>query len=152
MSFFHGSIIFREASTSTSNSISPHLQQPVLAHSPLASNRENPLWLTYVCLYVCTHLSIGQQSVHPLQEPRLQHVGLIKDEHNLLITTASSAQHKTEVIIKIRGCVLAMDLRMTRQQSSLPLNAHTILLLVPPSSPSFPSQPALPSATDVLVV
>lgn len=31
------------------------------------------------------YLSVGQQSVHSLKETRIQHVGLVHDEGNLLV-------------------------------------------------------------------
>ena len=41
----------------------------------------------------CIYLSISKQSVHSLKEARLEHVGLIKDEDNLLISATRSAKH-----------------------------------------------------------
>lgn len=35
-----------------------------------------------------SYLSVGQQGVHPLKESRIQHVGLIHDEGDLLILAA----------------------------------------------------------------
>lgn len=31
------------------------------------------------------YLSVGQQGVHSLQETRIQHIGLVHDEGNLLV-------------------------------------------------------------------
>ena len=56
------------------------------------------------------YLSICQQCVHSLEEARLEHVGLIKDEDNLLIPTARATQYSTKVIIKVSSSVLAVNL------------------------------------------
>ena len=71
---------------------------------------------TYVC---ASYLSIGEQSVHSLQESRLQHIGLIKDEHNLLIPTARATQHSTKIIIKVSCSVLAVNLKQGRNISNI---------------------------------
>lgn len=60
--------------------------------------------------YTSSHLSIGKQSVHSLQEAALQHVGLIHDEHNLLISASSTTQYLPQVIIKVSGQILAVNL------------------------------------------
>ena len=62
-------------------------------------------------MYACpSYLSICQQCIHSLEEARLQHVGLIQDEDNLLIPAARATQHGTKVIIKVSCSVLAVNL------------------------------------------
>lgn len=62
----------------------------------------------------CTYLSIGKQCVHPLEEARLKHVGLVKDEDNLLVPAARATQDCTQIIIKVSSSVLAMDLMLSK--------------------------------------
>lgn len=38
-------------------------------------------------MMAASYLSVGQQCVHSLKETRIQHVGLIHDEGNLLVLT-----------------------------------------------------------------
>lgn len=65
------------------------------------------------------YLSIGQEGVHSFQEAGVQHVGLVQDEHYLLVTTTRTTQHSTEVIIKISCSVLTMNLNREEISRSL---------------------------------
>ena len=73
-----------------------------------------------------SYLSIGQQSVHSLQEARLQHIGLIKDKHNFLIPAARATQHSTKIVIKVSGSVLAINLMRGKDIS----NSNTMCIHV----------------------
>ena len=68
-----------------------------------------------VLAYTSSHLSIGKQSVHSLQEAALQHVGLVHDEHNLLISAPSTTQYLPQVIIKVSSQIFAVDLGVKGQ-------------------------------------
>ena len=68
-----------------------------------------------VLAYTSSHLSIGKKSVHSLQEAALQHIGLVHDEHNLLISAPSATQYLPQVIIKVRSQILAVDLGVKGQ-------------------------------------
>ena len=68
-------------------------------------------------MYACpslTYLSICQQRIHSLEESRLEHVGLIQDEDNLLIPAARATQHGSKVIVKVSCSVLAVNLTEER--------------------------------------
>lgn len=56
------------------------------------------------------HLSVGQQGVHTLQEARVQHVGLVHDEGDLLVLAAGTTQNRTQVLVKVLTCVLPVNL------------------------------------------
>lgn len=57
------------------------------------------------------YLSISQQCVHSFQEARIQHVGLIHNEGNLLIFATWATQHRTQVFIKVLASVFSMYLK-----------------------------------------
>ena len=77
-------------------------------------------------MYACpSHLSICQQCVHSLEEARLQHVGLIQDEDNLLIPTARATQHGMKVIIKVSCSVLVVNLIEERALQNNTMQLYT---------------------------
>ena len=55
-------------------------------------------------------LSVGQESVHPLEEARFQDVGLIEDEADFFVTATGAPQDTTEIFVEISAGVLAMNL------------------------------------------
>lgn len=61
--------------------------------------------------HVRGYLAVGQQGVHPLQEPGVQHVGLVHYERDLLVFTAGTPQHRAEVFIEVLARVLPVDLQ-----------------------------------------
>lgn len=77
-----------------------------------------------LCPYCCSkrqqikvtagYLSIGQQCVHSLKESRIQHIGLIHNEGNLLILATRAAQHCTQVLIKVLPGVFSVYLKTHR--------------------------------------
>ena len=76
------------------------------------------------------YLSICQQCVHSLEEARLQHIGLVQDEDNLLIPTARATQHGSKVIIKVSCSVLAVNLIEERALKNIaPCNYMYVLLV-----------------------
>lgn len=58
-----------------------------------------------------SYLSIGQKRVHSLKETRIQHVGFIHDERNLLIFATRAAQYCTKVLIEVLSSVLPVYLK-----------------------------------------
>lgn len=67
------------------------------------------------------YLAVGQQGVHPLQEPGVQHVGLVHDERDLLVFTAGTPQHRAEVFVEVLARVLPVDLRERGGSAPFPL-------------------------------
>lgn len=57
-----------------------------------------------------SHLSVSQQGVHALKEARVQNIGLIHDEGNLLVLAARTSKHSPQVLIKVLTCVLPVHL------------------------------------------
>ena len=68
------------------------------------------------------HLSVGQQSVHSLQETRIHDVALIKDEANLLIFAAASSQHLSQVFVEVFRTVLIVNLDLEHGEAVHPGN------------------------------
>ena len=70
------------------------------------------------------YLSIGQEGVHSLQEGRVEDVGLVHDKHNLLPLAAGATENVTEVVVKVHGRVLPVDLGT--RESQTPTSTDTI--------------------------
>ena len=57
-----------------------------------------------------THLSVGEQGVHALEEGGVHDVGLVEDEADLLVLAAGAAEDDAEVLVKVLGRVLVVAL------------------------------------------
>ncbi|GJC94168.1 hypothetical protein ColKHC_02994 [Colletotrichum higginsianum] len=63
-----------------------------------------------VSLEKTRNLGVGEQSVHPLEETRVENIGLVHDEADLLSLATTATEDIPEIVIKVFGGVLAMNL------------------------------------------
>lgn len=77
----------------------------------LAAGPQSPHHGARPARHIRGYLAVGQQGVHPLQEPRVQNVGLVHYERDLLVFTARTPQHRAEVFIEVLARVFPVDLQ-----------------------------------------
>jgi hypothetical protein len=94
-------------------------EQSLPLSSFFASSHESRIFVTFEETW---NLGIGQESVHALQETRVQNVGFIHDEANLLTLATTTAQDITEIVVEILPRVFAVDLNLEDLQAVHPSN------------------------------
>ena len=68
------------------------------------------------------NLTVSQQGVHSLEETRIHDIALVEDEANLLIFAATSSQHLSQILIKVLGTVLVVNLDLENGEAVHPGN------------------------------
>lgn len=91
--------------------------------------------ITLRTLFACCHersvlvsleqprnLGVGKQSVHPLQETRVENVGLVHDETDLLALAPRTTEDSPEILVKVFTGVLVGDLDLEYAEAVHPSN------------------------------
>jgi hypothetical protein len=68
------------------------------------------------------NLTVGEERIHTFQEARVEDIGLIHNEADLLTLNTTSSEDISEIVVKVLGCVLAMNLDLEHLETTGPSN------------------------------
>jgi hypothetical protein len=81
--------------------------ETVALRSFLASGHERRVFVTFE---QTRNFGVGQKGVHALEETRVENIGLVHDETDLLALASRSTEHIPKVLIEVFSSVLVGDL------------------------------------------